>query len=470
MSTPSKRGKAALQARPTTSRGSRINAWIASQIEEDNKRAGRRPDLPSPMGNRETVATGANRSHNERPAVASKYERGMLASEQAASTALMSNAVAYVRAQYDPFNSPPARIPDPLNFPTALCTSSKDVTMSGKLATSGSDGIYRAMLAWIPSLAGKVRQCLTYVISSGNALVNSETSLDDPLFGASVANWAMYRTTAMAVRFKNLTPVLQRGGIIRYLQLPVWYGSSPGMLNGMNFNFLNNNVYASKYDFADPELESHECAYHPLTYSSDLDFRPATSSSVDYDPPILMIIESEEPFEVNAEVTSHYEYAPLIAFSQFVNPMICPGSPGDLAKVEAEVSMATSESSSHARFADTAKAVLRQLGSKYIKPLLVKGASFVSSLLSTEEHTQAHLAWIRAGCPQPVPDQLVHPVYHRALAQARQKEEEMLRRQATGPPTSSGGSDFHHVAPPTLADYQGARQTTGGPSNTPRAW
>lgn len=222
----------------------------------------------------------------------------------------------YLRALYDPFRAEPCRVPDLLSVPTAVCSSTLRFALTSFVG-GGQQTLRVNVFPHVGSTAtaastadsAKVTYGSTY---DGNGTPTGTVYLNDPLrgsggpgTGAAYANWAGYRVVAMGLRAKNVTAVLNRGGVVAFRMSTTPTGVVP---DNYNFTTIASSREAHIYDAAEVDSDRRYWVWHPENYTQDLNF--ADTSSTNFQPMLQFAYQGTIAQSFEFEVVTFYEFVP----------------------------------------------------------------------------------------------------------------------------------------------------------------
>lgn len=246
----------------------------------------------------------------------------------------------FVRSLFDPFASPPSRFPDLLA--TASSTTASFVRFTASSVQMGATSSAGLLVTVFPHVGSSAFS--TGTANAAKAVVSSvldaagtptaNTFVNDPLrgnagssTGAAYSNWSSYRTTAMGVRVRNLTPVLTRSGMVASRLTVVRPGQNAEVIPISEvMSFRTSDVL----DAATLPVDGLVATWLPNNYT-DLSFNATADTNF---LPALQIAWSglnANPQTFEIEIVTHYEFRPLDSMEYLFDVSPAMGSP---AKVE----------------------------------------------------------------------------------------------------------------------------------------
>lgn len=280
----------------------------------------------------------------------------------------------YVRALYDPFNSAPCRFPDMLSIPTGVTSSVvrlgiAAVNNGGATASCIRVNVFphvgSTSIAAGTANAAKISYGLTYDTAQ---VPLTFAYLNDPLrgtglpnTGAAFANWASYRTVAMGLRIRNVTPLLSRGGTVAMRMSLSPAGDLPDVYS---YGQISSARESEIFDAASIPAAGRYIVWHPENYTQDVNFADTTVSNYQ---PMLQFAYSGPASNFQQfyiEVVTFYEFAPRPETEMLFDTQCVVGSPAKVEMLVSEMRQAVPDTdTANAGYAEKASSFLnRHLG------------------------------------------------------------------------------------------------------------
>lgn len=295
-----------------------------------------------------------DRRNEEKQAVRSTRARRMapMAGEyQIAEKDLMGDAAAYLACLYNPEGEKPARVPDLLSYPTAVCVSVNTFNF-----TSVANGSYYDLDALFnPSVNGnKVYQTTAYAAGVGTATVNYE----DALYNAAVLNWDRYRTVAMSVEIIPTSAVTTINGLCQAALI----ADGPALVGASLAATLSGVPDRCEWQlFATSSDSRLRLVWHPATYATGLDMLPV-GGLLGVNPAIYFSLRGSAVQTVTFKVTTVYEFVPLYTAQALFDTKACVGDMSKVAIVESMIEENVAVSTRNPRFGELATSFLKDAG------------------------------------------------------------------------------------------------------------
>ncbi len=252
----------------------------------------------------------------------------------------------YLKALYNPFDEPPARLPDLLSFPTSVSRSTCefDVTTVANPLTGGYSTqvfVYPQFPGIAPTGTSAITGYRALAVNAYNAsgIPSGAFGVTDDIGGPAgslTTSSQRVRTTALGVRITPTTNLMNLGGQISVQHVPVLYSPINPPTAVTNATLVNA-PESEQFDPSDLLNNAVHFTWRPSSYSGSLEFLDTTSSPNGNGSCLVITIDGASAGSYHFEVVAHCEFQPKPSFAGLFVVGRSPGSVADVARIEASL-------------------------------------------------------------------------------------------------------------------------------------
>jgi hypothetical protein len=269
---------------------------------------------------------------------------------------MAGDAAAYLACLYDPAGEKPARVPDLLSYPTAVCVSvnTYNLTAIANGLFYDIDAIFEPTIFTNANVVNKVLQTTTFAAGLGTAA----TGTPDALNPAAAANWDRFRTVAMSVEIIPTSAMLNIAGLCQAALL----ADGPGLVGTSLAAALAGVPDRCEWPLASLNADDKvRLVWHPATYATSLDMLPV-GGALNVNPAIYFSLRAAAVQTVTFKVTTVYEFIPLYTSQALFETKSVVGDMSKVAVVESIIEQNVPVSTRNPRFGELATAFLKDAG------------------------------------------------------------------------------------------------------------